>query len=206
MATANKTWQFANITEYNAWTHTTTAGTQTRSYDSTNQRAQIQSETGRNKTSDGHLSFTDTFANIFGISTSATITGYSAASFNGGCSAFAFVDIAQHGDPAGLGSFEVNDGTSRVLINSQTTYTASGQTRNPTISNTVSGLSLSATTAVTIYVHDNFANQNDGAAGATIWVDNISLSIEYNAPSAGRNYAFVGTITGAGAGAVSFLD
>ena len=185
MATAQTTWTFDDSTAYNAWTHTTTNGTQTRSYDSGNARAQIQSETGRNKTSDGHMSITGTFITLFGLSSGDTVTGYSAASFNGGCSAYNQMDAVYHGDLIVNGALEINDGTSRALINNQTSYTASGQTRSPTIDTTVSGLSLSASTSVTIYVHDDFDNANNASAGATIWVDNVSVTVDYTPAGTG---------------------
>ena len=178
MATETKTWAFVDSTEYNTWTQTISQGTQTRSYDSGNQRAQIQSETGRNKTSDGHMEITGTFASIFGIGTGDTVTGYSAASFNGGCSAYATMDSVLHGELGGGPAMDVNDGTLRTLISTQSTYTAAGQTRSPTIDSAITGLSLPGSTSITIRVHDDFDNANDNNAGATIWVDNISLSIE----------------------------
>jgi len=179
MATAQKIWTFnAGAESWSFTASTNDTGT------AQNARLEHDNEVGRNKSNAGHWSITGTFASIFGIATNATVTGYSNAYFNGICHSYSgTIDLCLHGDTATGIALEINDGTSRSLVASQSTYTAASQTRTPNVDPGISGLSLAATTSITIYAHGQLDNGNDKAAFCGIAWDEIGISIEYTAPA-----------------------
>ena len=181
MATAQKTYTFTGSAE--GWNWTTVSGAPSSTGYGTN-RLEFASEVGRNKTSDGYFSITGTFASIFGIGTGDIVTGYSAASFSGGCTIFSTGDYYYEGDiNASAGSLVINDGTSRQLIANQSAYTGTGQTHTPSVNPGISGLSLAGSTNITLYLYIAAKNNNDGAAQVGGYVDDISISIEYSVPT-----------------------
>ncbi len=207
MATANKTWNFTGSAE--SWSPTTTSGAPTLSYSSN--RLQYASETGRNKTGEGYFSITGTFATIFGISTSDTVTGYSLGAYNGGTSAYTLMDACRHGTSGAGASLTINDGTTRTLVAGQTDYTATSQTRTPSGDPGISGLSLAGSTSITLYTYFYSDNQNDSGAGATMYIDDISVTIVYSSAPTPKYFSFVGTVAGNAAAStaeqsVSFID
>ena len=70
---------------------------------------------------------------------------------------------------------------------------------------------LPATTSITLSTYFHSDNQNNASAGATMYIDDISVSIEYSAAPTPKNFLFVGTVAGNAAAStaeqcVTFLD
>lgn len=177
MATATKTYNFLGSSENWSWT-TVTGVPASAGY--ANNRLEFAGEIGRNKTTNGYFAVTGTFASIFGIADTAVVNGYSAASFLAGCSIFNVTDYYYEGDVNGsLGALVINDGTTRQLIANQSTYSATGQTHSPSVNPGITGLSLAATTSITIYLYIAGDTANNSSAQAGGYVDDISITVDY---------------------------
>jgi hypothetical protein len=188
MATQNKTWDFTGGAQ--SWSPTTVSPAPTMQY--ANNRLEFIGEIGRNKFNEGYFSITGTFASIFNIDSTATVNGYTLAAFSGGCLTWVSMIGGGHSGSSGGAALYCNDGTARDLIAAQADYTGSGQTRTPSVNPGISGLSLPATTSVTFYVHFHTDNDRQANAGMSMYVDNISVTIEYTAAS-GQTYTKTGT-------------
>jgi len=175
MATAVKTYNFTGSAE--GWSPTVVSGACTLAY--ANNRLDYSGETGRNKAGEGYFSISGTFASIFGIGTGDTVTGYSAASFNGGCDTWVSGNYFYEGDVAGAnGALYINDGTTRSLIADQADYAGTG-THTPSVDPGISGLSLAGSTSITLYIYWSSKNVNNASAQIEGYVDDISVTIDY---------------------------
>jgi hypothetical protein len=169
MATATKTWAFTSSAE--SWAYTGSQAEDTGLW--TNARLENGCD-GRNKLGSGYWELTGTFASIFGIPTNATVTGYSAASYSGTCVAYSTATDCDHF------AVTINDGTDRTLVPAQSPYTAAGQTRSPSVNPGISGLSLPATTSITLRLNHSSDTANNASASARLSWDNLSIGLEYN--------------------------
>ena len=178
--TATKTYTFTGSAE--GWSPTIVTGTPTLAYSSNT--LQYSGEIGRNKSGEGYFSISGTFASIFGVDAGVTVTGYSNAAFDGECTNYTSVDYFYEGEIAvgTYGSLRINDGTDRILIDDQSDYGGTG-THTPDLDPNIGGLSLAATTSITLYIYWTSDNANNASAQAVGTVDNISVTIEYTTPS-----------------------
>ena len=134
---------------------------------------------GRNKTDDGHWFITTTFEAL-GVPAGATITGYGLCSYYGRCLFYNVVAYAHHGDLANTeGALFVNDGTARILIPSQPSYTSTTAWAQTSNNPNITGLSLPSTTSIEIHANHDMDLGNNAQARATIGWDDISITLIY---------------------------
>lgn len=184
MATATKTYNFTGSAE--GWSWTTVSGTPT-SATYNNNRLEYASPVGRRLAAKGYWSISGTFASIFGINASDTVTGYSGAAFNGACTSYDNMAYFYEADvDAVYGALNINDGTDRIIIPNQSTYTGAPQTHTPSIDPKIEGLSLPGSTSITLRLYVSSGNGNVTTSNATGYVDDISVSIEYTSGSSSR--------------------
>ncbi|MBF0255553.1 MAG: hypothetical protein HQL47_03650, partial [Gammaproteobacteria bacterium] len=199
MANVVKTFAFATTSD--GWSFTS-GGNATGSFtsgDGNPAGSLLVSNAGRNKTdTNGYWSITTTFEAL-GVPAGNTVTGYSAAAFDHRCSVFNVVTSAS------LGPFNINDGTARTLVTAQS-FTGTTAWATKSASPAITGLSLPSTTSVTLYLYDNLTNGNNASAQSTVGADNISLTIEYEAPVSNYTYSGSGTATFSGAATSSHLS
>ena len=121
----------------------------------------------------GTWTLTGTFATAFGIPTTATVTGISAASLDWRCATFTSANRSSGGPSV------ISFGGTGVTLSNLISFAASGASFTTTTGAGSVGLSWPATGTFTITISGRLANANTTGSTVSLYQDNLGFSVNY---------------------------
>lgn len=183
MATTSKSWPWASTVEGWAFTSVKWAGGHDGS--NGNPAGSLQANiTGKNSTGNGYWYLSDTWANIFGINASDTVTGVRLNALDWRCQNFDYVDEGRLSDQSGTNANAVQYvGTSNLELwgGAQVTGTTSWADPGQQSQQTVPGADQAGSTTVEFRLYVYGSLQNNSSAHLRFLLDNLEIEIEHTA-------------------------